>query len=544
MPVNRYAVQNHVTEWGYQSSHVYEDPFNQIEMDVVFCDEASNEWRVPAYWAGDNEWRVRFCPPHPGVYHYRTVCTNEADSGLHGVTGVLWVAEYQGEHPLYKHGRLRVSGDRRRFVHEDGTPFFWLGDTCWFLLSSRLQWPDEYQLYIQDRQTKGFTVMQLVAGLYPDGDSFDVRGVNEAGFPWEQGYRTINPAYFDAADVRIQWLVKSGMVPCIFGCWGFLLLKMGMEKMKRHWRYLVARYGAYPVTWSLAGEATMPYYLSETPDTDSQALKTGWTEVGRYVRSIDPFHNPITIHAPHYSGSRAQVVDESVLDYDMPQPGHGTNEHAPHTAKLISELINTEPHMPVVNGEVLYEANFDSAYGGIQRYAFWTTMLMGGAGHTYGANGLFQLNRPGDPFGPSPHGMQWGDIPWTVAYRFQGSTDVGIGKSILERYRWWDFVPHPEWIEPHAGERGYNLPYAAGIQGEVRMFYLPGPIRPWCSRPVLKRLDRSRKYRVFWVDTTTGVDTPIDDVRIDADGDWQMPLPPVMRDWILVIEEDDRHGST
>jgi hypothetical protein len=140
--------------------------------------------------------------------------------------------------------------------------------------------------------------------------------------------------------------------------------------------------------------------------------------------------------------------------------------------------------------------------------------------------------------------MQWGDTPWTVAYRFQGSADVGIGKSILERYRWWDFVPHPEWIEPHAGEKGYNHPYAAGIPGEVRMFYLPGPVHPWCPRLAVKGLDRSRKYRVFWVDTTTGAETPIDDVRIDAAGNWQMPLPPVMRDWILVIEEDDRHGST
>jgi len=37
---------------------------------------------------------------------------------------------------------------------------------------------------------------------------------------------------------------------------------MGMAKMKQHWRYLVARYAAMPVVWGLAGEATMPFYLS------------------------------------------------------------------------------------------------------------------------------------------------------------------------------------------------------------------------------------------------------------------------------------------
>ena len=41
---------------------------------------------------------------------------------------------------------------------------------------------------------------------------------------------------------------------------------MGVDKMKKHWRNLVARYGAYPVVWCLAGEAAMPYYLAEDKD--------------------------------------------------------------------------------------------------------------------------------------------------------------------------------------------------------------------------------------------------------------------------------------
>ena len=38
---------------------------------------------------------------------------------------------------------------------------------------------------------------------------FDPRGANEAGFPWETDYTRINPAYFDAADLRIQYLVEK-----------------------------------------------------------------------------------------------------------------------------------------------------------------------------------------------------------------------------------------------------------------------------------------------------------------------------------------------
>jgi len=103
-------------------------------------------------------------------------------------------------------------------------------------------------LLTADRISKGFTVIQIVAGLYPDMPPFDPRGANEAGFPWEKGYTRINPSYFDMADLRIRWLVNSGLVPCIVGCWGYFLNFAGIEVMKRHWRYLVARYGAYPVT--------------------------------------------------------------------------------------------------------------------------------------------------------------------------------------------------------------------------------------------------------------------------------------------------------
>ena len=74
---------------------------------------------------------------------------------------------------------------------------------------------------------------------------------------------SINPIYFDMADLRIQWLVHSGLVPCIVGCWGYYLPLLGIEKMKKHWRYLVARWGAYPVIWCLAGEALMPFYLAK-----------------------------------------------------------------------------------------------------------------------------------------------------------------------------------------------------------------------------------------------------------------------------------------
>jgi len=117
-------------------------------------------------------------------------------------------------------------------------------------------------------------VIQIIAGLYPDMPAFDRRGANEAGYPWGADYARINPKYFDMADLRIQELVNRGLVPCIVGRWGYFLGFMGLAKIKQHWRNIVARWGAYPVIWCLAGEGTMPYYLSQNKSADSAAQKT------------------------------------------------------------------------------------------------------------------------------------------------------------------------------------------------------------------------------------------------------------------------------
>jgi len=56
--------------------------------------------------------------------------------------------------------RLSVSPNRRFLQQADGSPFLWLGDTAW-LLFSRLDRTDTRR-YLDDRQAKGFTVIQAV----------------------------------------------------------------------------------------------------------------------------------------------------------------------------------------------------------------------------------------------------------------------------------------------------------------------------------------------------------------------------------------------
>jgi hypothetical protein len=524
----RFAALHAPTEWSLESSKQYPDPFNDLELDVLFTSPSGRLLRVPAFWAGNSTWRVRFAPQEAGRYSFTTICSDSSNQELHARAGTLEVTQYTGNNPLYQRGFVRVSDDRRHFQFADGTPFFWLGDTWWMALTSRLSWPDGFQTLTADRAAKGFTVVQIVAGLYPDMPPFDPRGSNEAGFPWQPEFARVNPAYFDMADLRIQHLADHGIVPCIVGCWGYFLPLMGVAKMKQHWRYLIARWGAYPVMWCLAGEGTMPYYLSKTHDTDAATQKHGWTELARYVRASDPFAHPITIHPSR--SARDCVDDPSVLDFDMLQTGHDDRRSAPNTVETILRSSRAEPKMPVLVGEVCYEGIQEASREEVQRFMFWAAILTGAAGHTYGANGIWQVNTREKPYGLSPHGHSWGDTPWEVAYQLPGSGQLGLAKKLLTRYRWWKLESTPDLVEPHWTDQNYWQPFAAHIPGELLIAFSPS------GGKALRFKDVAAGMQAFFWNPTDATQHPIGAVAPDGAGNWQAPEFPIFRDWVVVLE--------
>lgn len=462
-----------------QRSHA--DPFNDVTLDVIFSNAAGVERKVPAFWAGGDKWKVRFAATSSTAHPWQSQCNDTADAGLHGVTGTVEILAYAGDNPLFKHGPVRVAPNHRSFEHADGTPFFWLGDTWWMGLCHRLHWPDEFQRLTADRKAKGFTVVQIVAGLYPDMHPFDPRGANEAGFPWEKDYARIRPEYFDAADARLRYLVDQGITPCIVGAWGYLMPWMGPEKLKAHWRYLIARYSAWPVIWCAAGEANLPWYQAKNFPSDDRTQVHGWTDVLRSIRATDPFRRPLTIHPTGIGrlSARNATDDVALLDFDMLQTPHGQREAVPPTVRTMRESYPDKPVMPIINGEAAYEMLNDQIPAQWPRAMFWVCMMNGAAGHTYGANGIWQVNRKGQPHGPSPTAGSppngYGATPWEEAMNFAGSSQVAHGKRFFGSLPWpqltpmadtvaWadspDAVPPGDWIWHAEGDPKRDAPVA------------------------------------------------------------------------------------
>jgi hypothetical protein len=188
--------------------------------------------------------------------------------------------------------------------------------------------------------------------------------------------------------------------------------------------------------------------------------------------------------------------------------------------------------MPVVESEVCYEGIMETCREDIQRFMFWTTTLNGCCGFTYGANGIWQVNLPGKPFGPSPHGRTSGDTPWRKAMQMPGGAQVGAGARVLRDLPWHELKPHPEWISPRWSEQEYDAPSLASATGRVRVFYMPNS---W-ETPTLKMLEPGVRYRATLVNPSTGEKHAHETVTAPASGDYKLPILPQQRDWVLILE--------
>lgn len=520
-----------------------------VDAVVAAAPAGAADWRVPCFRTGRGEFRFRFAPPQPGRYAWRTESAQAAAHGLRGVIDVPAAAAATG---LFRRGHLQVAADGRTLQHADGTPFFWLADTWWMAFTHRLPWPGEFARLTQDRVAKGFTVIQVVAGPLPDYDApaqaFDPGQANETGWPWEPGWRDINAAYYDRMDLGLRHLLDHGLVPCIVGMWGYWALTMGEERVRRHWRHLVARYAAWPVVWCLAGETTMATYGTlfrgdaAAMDAEREQQRALWSRLAACLQSTDPWHSPITTHPRAPGASRQDLLPGTHLDLDMVQTTHmGYSGLHGHLETLTTALAQSPPH-PVFVAEANYEGIMGSSWADIQRFLFWTAMTQGCCGHTYGAQGLWGMHSKQAPY----RGFtgNWGRGFWEDAMHYAGSAQVGLGARILARYPWHRCRP---FTEPAAAALGRPWSFATGIPGELAIYYLPANTNDprhmgcvaegWMGECLPLRLPSGSVFHAAFVDLISGAESAIGMAAPDAAGQWTPPRKPSSEDWLLVLSK-------
>jgi len=71
-----------VHEWSFVSAREAADPFNELELDVIFTARMDMPCGCPP--SGPGRICVSFLIPVTGRFTYRSVCSDPTDGGLHG----------------------------------------------------------------------------------------------------------------------------------------------------------------------------------------------------------------------------------------------------------------------------------------------------------------------------------------------------------------------------------------------------------------------------------------------------------------------------
>ena len=519
-------------ELRFKSSGVTHDPYRDQHVTVTFANDSGDIIRRSAFWDGALDWAVRFAAPSAGRWRY-SVQSSPADPGLDGVSGSIDVVEAKDE-PLsiYRHGFIRPSVSRRHLEHADGTPFFWLGDTHWRFTSeswdqsNKSGWKSQFRGTVDLRAEQGFSVYQ--SNLLGFGDGGATSPIWGTGNPYQQ----LDIDYVKSElDPRFEYVAASGLVHALGLAW-YPAVDKDVPGLARLARYVVARYGSYPMTWTLGGEVA-----GYDPQLREQRIN-GWRSVALAIRETNSYRHPLTAHLTNERPLASYYQGEDWLDLTLHQHGHGDLDMG--RDHYLSHL-ETHPGTPLIEGEGMYEGITTVEPVGrristdtMVRQVAYRAIQSGCCGYTYGAQGCW------DATWDRNHPVSnWGDLPWHDGVDLPGGAQMGHLRRFYESLPWTQLRPDDAVFDAGGMINAVFYPPAvtATPNRRVVVAYFGETYRNGEGAPRLVGLTDGA-YRLRWFDPRTGAYLGQAHVLHTVDGQVDVPAKPDnASDWILVAED-------
>ena len=570
-------------EISFESEKTYADPFADVTLDLLLYGNG-RLYSVPGFWDGGSTWRVRFVCPAAGTWQCRTVCSDETNAALHGRTATVNCTAYSGDLDIYKHGFVTTRYGEKYLTYEDGTPFYYLGDTHWQLGDESYEM---VQAICEKRVSQGFTVWQSQPGSYKaniiDGvDDADMEGFRHI----DRHFKIIADAGLTHANTEYFWPL-SGMSPLIraHGGWtepkltGMLgtkkvtmpdlsdEAKAYLEKLARYW---IARYSAYPTVWTLGQEIDNDPYQNEVSEWN--AVNNPYKYLAEYLNKYDPYDHPVTAHQESTGDTTAYgnglgTGEINMIWYPGAQPSafRRVAAHTMYASQWHPHLTKRDDYMsardywyngqgkPVVNFEGLYCYLWTKNFGArAQAWASYLTGLYGcswGGQPTWAYNNSFQIDIESDDGVDLITPEEKQAATWQDALEYPSSYQVGYMRSFMEELEWYNLIPRfNNWAYFVPSANVYS--YCASNKDNTEMvlyFY------SYTDASVAERLNTEKnggiltgtvgslkpfaEYSYKWFDPITGEYTAEGTFKASAFGTWYAGLRPDDTDYVLLIRK-------
>ena len=419
-----------VHEVALQATGIYTHPYIDLTADAVLAEPGSKAVRVvPLFWDGGSAWKFRFAPDKTGTW---TWVVKSADPSLDGKSGSF---DCLGS---ARQGSIRsMRGFPYHFERQDGSPFWFMGDTAWALYTdSKEEMHDRAaaERYIDARAAQGFNVLHSMLQAESGWG-------NSGGPPWHEiASEKINPAYWQELDWRLAYANAKGIVCGLALAWGdkrqvepYAWRRFpSVEARKRYARYVAARYSAFEVFFIVSGEWHAE--IRTRPDATEDSVRREFFEIGHALRAADSHARMIAIHPMTAQGSVREFNEAAWMSFGDYQQ----NYRDLHERLLRSRSFGK----PVVNAEYGYYLRDQSGDGvpdkdnstsiEAMRHATWDIVMAGGYAVTGFGTTYFGGNRDPGAFNVATEKNK----PWEA--------QMGHLKTLFRSLEWWKLEPHDE----------------------------------------------------------------------------------------------------
>lgn len=494
------------------SSRDYTNPCVDVSLRVTYTGPSNQVQHTHGFWDGGDTFRLRCAFPSPGLWRWRTECSDVTNAGLNSQSGTVQVTPYHGDHPLYRHGFLRVSDNHRYLCHADGTPFLWLGDTAWVgpFKSKDADW----KTFLTDRAGKHFTVVQIGPAPWWAGKRDAAGNLPFIG----KGISQPNPAFWQAYERKVQLANAAG----------FFVLMVGlMEPTTRYPESVEAQQFARQLVARLYGN-----FIAFSPSFDSGYRELG-NDVGQAIRDTTQVHL-ITQHPGTTTGKPVNTIAEAYfaklyLDFAGDQTGHNGGR-VELCARQASEwnlhLYQRQPPKPVINLEAMYDTEGETAFNAYgARSLGWRSWLSGAMGYTYGTD-LYQWET-------DPAKKDY----WKKLMALPSSKQMTHLHDFLAAIKWWQLEPAEKLVRNAPAEYLRRPSLARTARGDLVVAYLPDRNAADLD---LSGFPAPVTWR--WFDPTNGQFTDSEGQPISNQGDHQFTPPGKNsagdEDWVLVLNSN------
>ncbi|EPX57642.1 hypothetical protein D187_004781 [Cystobacter fuscus DSM 2262] len=434
--------------------------------------------------------------------------------------------------------RLRVSANSRYLVKDDGSPFFYLGDTAWELFH-RLN-RSEAVTYLQKRADQGFTVVQAVAVAELDG-------VNTPNAHGDKPFTNNNPAtpattpgadpgdatqydYWDHVDFIVSEAESRGIYTALLPTWGSHVLNgtLNTSNAQAYGQFLGSRYAGKPIIWVLGGDRSPAGYEAVWRAL-AKGIALGVSGTEDYAQLL------MTYHPPGAATSSTWFHNEPWLDFNMRQNGHCANTDV---WNLNASDLALSPSKPVLDGEPLYEQHpicFNAPTHGysndyeIRKYAYWD-VFAGAFGHTYGHHSVWQMYAPGRSPVNGPQNY------WSEALLQPGASQMKFLRRLIESRPLLVRIPDQTVLSTSAGSGTARIQATRGSDGGYAFVYSASGQSFGVNMNKLS----GGTVRASWYDPRNGTSTLVGTFPNTGTRQFTPPGSGAGQDWVLVLDDASR----